>query len=126
MKAKIIINMIHKIKFVGFDWYVDLEKQLIAEDVNFKSYTTFNHLTKNEINFIKDYIKYNHANIEPSLTSTCKEGAETTGTDTNLSDNTSKSVQHPGYNIKFNDEPKYKSINTFGELLFQDGDIVRS
>jgi hypothetical protein len=64
---------------------------------------------ENFINWCK-LIANNHVNIEPSLTSTCKEGAETTGTDTNLSDNTSKSVQQPNYKKQDLLHPYHKLI----------------
>jgi len=60
---------------------------------------------------LEEYLINLHANIEPSFTSTCKEGAETTGTDTNLSDNTSKSVQQPNYKKSDLLHPYHKLIN---------------
>jgi ribonucleotide reductase beta subunit family protein with ferritin-like domain len=43
----------------GYIWYVDINKEIIAEDQNFTNYTTFNHLCKWEKEYIRDYIKYN-------------------------------------------------------------------
>lgn len=42
----------------------------------------------------------NHANTEPSQTGSCLEGAETSGSDTNLSGNTINSVQQPWINYE--------------------------
>jgi hypothetical protein len=102
--------------------YIKGNVQWIHKDVN---YMKFN-LSHDRFLELCNQITNNYVNIEPSLTSTCKEGAETTGTDTNLSDNTSKSVQHPGYFIKYTEISPLKRIQTKGELLFQDEDIVRS
>lgn len=48
----------------------------------------------------------NYANTEPSQTGSCLEGAETSGSDTNLSGNTTNSVQQPNketYNPLYSD-----------------------
>jgi hypothetical protein len=78
--------------------YIEGNVQYVHKHINYMKW-------KLEQNYFIDLCKKitNHVNIEPSLTSTCKEGAETTGADTNLSDNTSTSVQQP-YDIKFKTE----------------------
>lgn len=51
--------MIYIVKINGFTYYVNLKEQKLAEDINFKSFTTFNHLTKFEKETIKDQIHFN-------------------------------------------------------------------
>lgn len=101
--------------------YIKNNVQWIHKDIN---YMKFNFSNKKFIDLCT-LIANKHANIEPSLTSTCEEGAETTGTDTNLSDNTSKSVRHPG----LNKEPfvlHFKNSWSSDNTILQDEDIVRS
>jgi hypothetical protein len=73
---------------------------------------------------LRNIMKKYYANTEPSLTSTCKEGAETTGADTNLSDNTSKSVQQP--KSKFFEDPINNHRIIMKILDKKVEDIVRS
>lgn len=64
-------------------------------------------INKMKHNFNQDYfiemckqVTINNANTEPSQTGSCLEGAETSGSDTNLSGNTTNSVQQP-YKFKY-------------------------
>jgi len=77
-------------------------------------------INKMKQNFNQNYfikmckkIAINYANTEPNQTGSCLEGAETSGSDTNLSGNTTNSVQHPN-----ND---YEGLNGDNNAYFNPG-----